>query len=225
MITNKRYVSNLVLANIIITLVTILLSLNVIKNFKRDDMLFINSPIIIIDFVSLMCAYFGIIGVIHKNPCELNVYSILSPLLIVGEISLYLFITFMSARHDWNSYYSRVSASALSITALVMVLLQIWLLYETKVYQNLANDLDGDLGQKSTILFSLESNVRPMNDLYLSVSYPSLNSSPVCGILIEHFDSLNPLASSALPISISLTSIESNGSNQRRQSVPKETSV
>jgi hypothetical protein len=209
MITNKRYVSNLVLANIIITLVTIFISLNVIKSIKRDDMLFINTSIVIIDFVSLMCAYFGIIGVICKNPCELNVYSILSPVLIVSEISLYLFITFMSARHDWNSYYYRVSASALSITALILVLLQIWLLYETKVYQNLANDLDRGLGQKLMSLFSLESNVRPMNDLYLTVSYPSLNS----------------FASSAPAISISLTSIESNGFNQRGQSVPKETSV
>jgi hypothetical protein len=225
MITNKRYVINLVLANIIITLVAILFFLNVIKNIKRDDMLFINTSIVIINFVSLMCAYFGIIGVIYKNQWELNVYSILSALLIVSEISLYLFITFMSARHDWNSYYSRVFASALSITALVLVLLQIWLSYETKVYQNLVNDLGRDLGQKSMSLFSLESNVRPMNGLCLSLSYPSLSSSPVCEILIEQFDSLNSLASTAPPISMSLTSIESNGFNQRGQSVPKETSV
>jgi hypothetical protein len=98
-----------------------------------------------------MCAYFGIIGVIHKNSCQLNAYSILSRLLIISEISLYLYITFTSDRHDWNSYYYRISASALSIAALVLVLLQIWLLFETQVYQNSVqylangeNDFDSD---------------------------------------------------------------------------------
>ncbi len=153
MVSHKRYVSNLVLANIIITLVAILFSLNVIKNIKRDDMLFINTSIVIINFVSLMCAYFGIIGVIHKYSCQLNAYSILSRLLIISEISLYLYITFSSARHDWNSYYYRVSASALSIAALVLVLSQIWLLFETQVYQNsmqyLANNGENDFDSDS----------------------------------------------------------------------------
>jgi len=133
MVSYKQYGINLVVANIIITLVWIVLSISVAKNLEDNNRLFLVSALSVLSLVNILGAYFGITGIIRRYTCELTTYYILSRIAIVSESFVYLLILF--AGKQSGSYHPVISSIQTGVTILVIIT-QIWLLYETKNFEN-----------------------------------------------------------------------------------------
>ena len=142
MVSYKRYASNLVIANIIITLVWVLLSISVTKNLAQDNnRLFLISSLTVVNLLNIFGAYFGITGIIRRYTCELTTYYILSRIAIISESFLYLLILFTGKQ---SGHYHPVISSVQTGVTIIVIITQIWLLYETKNFENLAKIEDND---------------------------------------------------------------------------------
>ena len=142
MVSYKRYASNLVIANIIIALVWILLSVSLSKNLVEDNnRMFLISSLYGVNLLNLLGAYFGITGIIRRTSCELTTYYILSRIAIISESFLYLLILFTGKQ---NGYYHPVISSVQTCVSVIVIITQIWLLYETKNFENLIKFEDND---------------------------------------------------------------------------------
>ena len=136
MVSYKRYASNLVVANIIATSVWILLSLTVVKKLDEvNNRVFIVASLAVITSTNILSAYFGITGIIRRYTCELTTYYILTRIAIISECFIYLLILFTGKQYI--PYHSLITTVQIGV-AIIVIITQIWLFYETKNFENLA---------------------------------------------------------------------------------------
>lgn len=133
----KRYASNLVVANIVITCVWTVLALSFMKKIREDNDSFIIWSLLVISVANVICAYFGIMGVIGRNSCQLTTYYITSEVTVVGECFVCLV---MMLTHN-RSVEQPVISTVQSAVAIILLITQVWLLFETKNFQNLAQSI------------------------------------------------------------------------------------
>jgi len=139
MVSYKRYATNLVIANIIIATVWILLSVSLVKTLDESNKVFVITSMAVIGALNILSAYFGITAIIRHSACELTAYYILAKLAVLCETFLYLLIIFTDNRY---SAENPITSTVHTGVTIVLIITQIWLIYETRNFNNLSHLLD-----------------------------------------------------------------------------------
>ena len=134
----KRYASNLIVANIVLTCVWTALAMSVINTLTEENASFIIRSLQVISAANILSAYFGITGIIGRNSCQLTTYFILSEITIVSECFICLLIMLIQN----PSIEQPVTSTVQRAVAIIELITQIWLLFETNNFQNLSKPID-----------------------------------------------------------------------------------
>ena len=134
----KRYASNLIVANIVLTCVWTVLAMSLIKTLTEDNAPFIVWSLVVVSAANVLSAYFGITGIIGRNSCQLTTYYILSEITIVSECFICLLI--MLTQNP--SLEQPVISTVQRAVAIIVLITQMWLVFETKNFQNLSKSMN-----------------------------------------------------------------------------------